>query len=387
MNILITGGGIANKGAQAMLFITVEQMQKRFPQDRVIVLTVTDSDFSNYRFDVKRVSLYAIKYIAKSINILKLALHRVNPKQIIDIENVFRNARLLVDISGYALGSNWADGIVDYYLSCFECAKRFDVPVYIMPQSFGPLDYPKDSVMMKRIASTMAYPKIIYAREKEGYDMLTERFELKNVRTSCDMVLRTQSASPLNIYKRLPQEIRLPNIGNNSVAIIPNVRICDHIGLDETIRYYCEIAREVLKTGDTLYILHHSSEDAPLCDQIMQSLGANNRVVLLSDDYDCFKYEALVQRFDYIIASRYHAIVHALKNCVPCIAVGWATKYHELLTLFDLQEYVFDVRDEVGENDFQESIANMNATYKVCANRIRKIMEGIQQNDLFDCIG
>lgn len=383
MNIIITGGGISNKGAQSMLFIATEQLKRRYPDDKIVVMTLSNSGFDGFKFEVGLISFYALKCVTTPMNWLRRMRYRVKPHQIAAVDTIFREARMLVDISGYALGSNWADATVDYYLSYFECAKKYNVPVYVMPQSFGPFDYPEDSPIMKRIASTMSYPKVIYAREQEGYDLLTQRFGLKNVKTSCDMVLCSKSASPENIYRELPPKRSLPRISENSVAIIPNVRNCDQLGNERTLQYYCAIATEALKSGKTLYIMHHSSEDAPLCVQIVQALGENDRVIHLSEDFDCFEYETLVQKFDYIIASRYHAIVHALKNSVPCIAFGWATKYHEVLELCDLAEYSFDVRGDVVMGEITEAIQSMNQSLDKIKTNLRNVVEHLQQRDLF----
>ena len=41
-NIIITGGELFNKGAQAMTFIAVDEMKKRFPDHQILVLSEMD---------------------------------------------------------------------------------------------------------------------------------------------------------------------------------------------------------------------------------------------------------------------------------------------------------------------------------------------------------
>ena len=41
-NIIITGGELFNKGAQAMTFITVDEIKKRFSDHRILVLSEMD---------------------------------------------------------------------------------------------------------------------------------------------------------------------------------------------------------------------------------------------------------------------------------------------------------------------------------------------------------
>ena len=41
-NIIITGGELFNKGAQAMTFIAVDELKKRFPAHQILVLSELD---------------------------------------------------------------------------------------------------------------------------------------------------------------------------------------------------------------------------------------------------------------------------------------------------------------------------------------------------------
>ena len=49
-----------------------------------------------------------------------------------------------------------------------------------------------------------------------------------------------------------------------------------------------------------------------------------------------------LKQFQFIVASRFHAIVHAFKNGIPCIALGWATKYYDLMKQFGQEQYMLD---------------------------------------------
>ena len=53
--ILITGGNLINKGAQAMTFIAVDEIKRRFPDREVVVISDVDAarsdeELSRYRF-------------------------------------------------------------------------------------------------------------------------------------------------------------------------------------------------------------------------------------------------------------------------------------------------------------------------------------------------
>ena len=75
---------------------------------------------------------------------------------------------------------------------------------------------------------------------------------------------------------------------------------------------------------------------------------------LYRNEFESGEYSLMVRQFDFIIASRFHSIVHAYKEGVPAIIFGWATKYQELAGHFDQSKFVFDITDK--PNDKFEAI-------------------------------
>jgi len=383
MNILITGGGIANKGAQSMLYITVEQLRKKYPNDKIILLTTAVGDYDNLKLDVSVVNYYTLSALVNGMNEIKKLRRRVFPWKTKKIEGLFTDARLLIDISGYALGSNWHTHIVDLYLLYFECARKYNVPVYVMPQSFGPFNYGNNNAIVKRIKETMSYPQIIYAREKEGYDLMTGTMRLTNVRSSVDMVLLCKSASPANIYINYNARV-LPDIKTNSVAVIPNVRNTDHMEKEIVLGYYKDVIRWLIEHEKNVYIIHHSKEDSSLCAELAGAFRINENMQYLDDEYDCFEYERIVAQFEFIVASRYHAIVHALKNNIPCIAIGWAIKYNELLKLCGLSEFSLNVREPLTKEIIEDTLTKMDLSKEQNKEKIAHAVSDLRKhNELF----
>ena len=91
-----------------------------------------------------------------------------------------------------------------------------------MPQSFGPFKT-FDKSLLKRTKKALEYASTIYARERQGYDLLIEKFKLKNVKISYDLVLNNKSVDLNSVYKNIPMSCDF-NVKTNSIAIIPNVR-------------------------------------------------------------------------------------------------------------------------------------------------------------------
>ena len=76
-----------------------------------------------------------------------------------------------------------------------------------MPQSFGPFTYDqKLNYINKRLSSLLKYPRIIFAREKEGYDAHVNSFNLNNVLLSNDLVLQNTGINWNNIFTYKPEQ-------------------------------------------------------------------------------------------------------------------------------------------------------------------------------------
>lgn len=384
-NIIITGGGMGNKGAQSMTFICVDELKKRYPEDHIVLITLARNDYSKYNFGIQPISYPALKNLIVPVSKIRAFFKRIKKQEIEKIDNLFNNARFLVDISGYALGSNWPEATVDYYLSCIECARKYNVPAYIMPQSFGPFEYAANSELMKRIKDTMAYPNVVFTREEEGYLMLKEIFQLKNLQKSCDMVLKSKEVNPQAIYKDYKHK-KKPIILSNAVAIIPNIRNFGHKDKQIIMSYYKIMIDWLVSNRKMVYILHHSSEDSPICEEIKDLFANEDSVILIREDFDCFEYEDIVKQFDYLIASRYHSIIHALKNDIPCIAMGWATKYVDLLSLFEQKDCILDVRTNITDEQIIMVLMHMEENFKERRQIIKENLCAIQTDNLFDKI-
>jgi colanic acid/amylovoran biosynthesis protein len=255
-----------------------------------------------------------------------------------------------------------------------------------MPQSLGPFEFGADrqklDARMRRLLPTA---KVIFAREQEGYDALVNTYSLNNVRLATDLVLGNKGINLDHVFRVCPF-MELPEIEQDSVAVIPNSMNANISGLETVVAMYAEVVAKLLMLNKTVYLLSHSTMDAALCRTLKAHFQENDAVILLDQDFSCLEFNELVQKFHYLVASRFHSIVHAYKNGIPCIALGWATKYHDLLKLFGQEAYVFDVRNQVSTAAILEAIERMDNSYAAEAAKIRKGLDAVHQENVFDVI-
>lgn len=389
-NIIIAGGGLVNKGAQAMTLISICELKKRFPDHRICLLTWDASPAAQKKhamYDLELLEVPPLKFSQAARDPVKKALYTLRyRKSFTRVDKIYRNTDLLIDVSGYALGSNWSAKVCNDYLDCIEHALAYRIPVYLLPQSFGPFDYSDEAGRAIDARTRRLFPKVkrIFAREQEGYDALVSHYGLTNVSLTHDMVLasRIEDYSPALREKPV---FELPLIPDNSIALIPNVRVGDS-GANDPLAVYTAAIRCALERGVYVYLTYHSTQDRNLCTQLKESFAEDERVVLLDQDHSCMEFNELVKKFRFVVASRFHSIVHALKNGIPCVALGWATKYENLMGLFGQEGYVFDLRKPLDLLMVEKAVVDMAQNWQQEREVICTTLPELQKENVFECI-
>ena len=123
-NIIVSGGNFNNKGAQAMLFITMEEVRRHYPDATLYFDTQEKKiDTSRYFFEqIDREALRnALRFMAKEdslctflFKVLKHAVRFALEKNYyavmgeIKYLKILKRTGMLIDISGYALSSKFS---------------------------------------------------------------------------------------------------------------------------------------------------------------------------------------------------------------------------------------------------------------------------------------
>lgn len=395
---LIVGANFENKGAQSMLFISVDEIKKRNPGAEVYFAGVEVFDDTYFAYhelyyteDSKNIALgnnalpLALKCVIKDA-IKPLFGKRNNLFRFGETKKLFPDLDFIIDVSGFNLGSKWDIQTQEAYIQNIRLAKRYNIPMVMMPQSFGNFNYSKEKAyLLPEIGELLKYPKIIFAREKEGYQMLLDEFHLDNVRLSTDIVLQNTGVDMANIYKKVPA-MRLPEVEKNAVAVIPNKQCFNHGDKESNLKVYKELITHLISAGKMVYIFRHSREDLPICRMIAEQFS-DNEVVLLDNEFSCFEYDEFVKRFYFVICSRFHGAVHAYRNYVPCILLGWAVKYFELAENVGQKKYAFDITaDDFSVNKVITAVDNLNVYLKEEAQTIKCHVIEIQKHNCFEQI-
>ena len=389
--ILITGGELFNKGAQAMTYVTVNEIYARWPEKKIVLLSSGDakrdeSFLSNLTFDVIP-SLRVRDVVALRLRALQKKRIRKDDIVFQKLCLYFDNADALLDISGYALGSNWGADVAFSYLIRIIAAKGYHIPVYLLSQSFGPFEYTGWKKIAVNLLSRhyLKYCKIIMAREEEGRVLLQNQYKLKNVLKTDDIVLESIRLNPDKIYKNIPIEKDI-QIDNPSIAIIPNKKNMIYMQKHDALALYQTIVERVLQHGIKIYLIYHAMEDQSICREIKAGFADNENVIVVENELNCFEFNKIIGQFRFIIASRYHSIVNAYRNGISALVIGWATKYKELLEVYHQEQFQLDVRNGIERQQLINALETMIKSYKENNTTIQSVTSQIQQQNVFDLI-
>ncbi|MBO4904700.1 MAG: polysaccharide pyruvyl transferase family protein [Lachnospiraceae bacterium] len=392
---LITGGGFYSKGAQAMLFVAVDELSTRFPGCDIYA-DINSPSPNNLDFTCVSILPWVWKSFVNPAYIILAQIRRFLRKILTDYHpatswlesrKIVSSVDAIIDISGFALSSQFENASSDHYLDRIEAAKKFNVPVFLLPQSFGPFDYDTDKIRIcKRIKDLLPYPDCIYAREKHGYELLSNEYGMKNVILSPDIVLQNKGVDYSHIYKDFGKKEKAFQLEpGNKVAIIPNHNMYRIGKKDSILSCYKLVINELWSKGYCVYLISHTRMDEEICDDIAAALEGKT-LYRISSELKVWEFESLITNFDFVICSRYHGIVHSIKNGVPVISLGWAVKYDELMSLFDQQQYNLDVRNDEDMSRVTEVLKDMEINYRDNSSVIKSKLSQYQSKGCFDTI-
>ena len=114
---------------------------------------------------------------------------------------------------------------------------------------------------------------------------------------------------------------------------------------------------------------------------IKERFADDGRVVFIDHVMASFNYESFISDFDYIIASRYHSIVHAYRGGTPAIIIGWSEKYDDIAKAFDQSDYIYDLKGNV---DIMDMINKIESNYLHEREHIKSLFQDIQKHSCYE---
>ena len=394
MNYLITGGEFNNKGAEAMTLTAIKNIYENDKNARIymfmgivrppfeLIVPLAYVHVPHWMFlklsgkSLKGYIWVCIKDVIKAF----LPGYSNRPDSIKRSLAILKSIDFCIDVSGYAFGSKWSDEHNRNWLDWLAIAVKFSKSTYLMPQSFGPIEFEGDDIpdLARQVFSKC---KHIYAREKTGLECLN-KLGVECIRMPDSVLLEKDFVAPLIIrnYGQYEETIKLAR--DRNVAIIPNRRLMDFGGIeyDKLMNFYFEVIDRLCAQYD-IYLVAHAGEDLEICRVIKERYVRVDSVRLIDHVMFSFNYEMFVKKMDFIIASRYHSIIHAYKEHTPAVILGWSDKYSGVAEDVCQQNYLIDISEYDRALNIVEK---MRENYESESTVIRERTKMLQEQSCYD---
>ena len=397
VKILIRGGNLINKGAEAMLLTTVNQLKKRsdnvdfyvFPLDYEIgsykKLGIHEMSYKN---DKKSILFYFLKRFYR----LSIPYLRMGKMDVLNQIDICRNFDGIIDISGYNYGDYWGvSGFKGLTIWLKKFNKRNNKFYILMPQAFGPFT---QEDFNKYFDSFFANSELIFARDPQSYNYLdSKKANSQNLKLYPDMVFSFSEEDRTSVDIKEKQQLLFGYAPNIHVKKIIDEKFYEGKyyeliaeDFDKIFEKYPKSKIQLIST-ETFPDKIKKFDDAGICQNIYDKSNQKEKIDIVnsySSSEDIYKQ---IKNCDLLIGSRFHSIIFALSLNIPVIVIGWSHKYEELMKDYDLTQFIMP-NEMVGTGKLVSFINEIEKDYSNIESQIRKISEKnkTKNKEMFDTI-
>lgn len=326
-HILLTGVEFNNQGAHLMMQAAAEQVRERFGAIPVVARSNGNRDQKNFG---------GVAALAP-MTVYRRMGHLGRPNVAARLSNftgfVFPSEiDAVFDASGFAYADEWQHEPLGKRADYLEYWASNDVPVYMLPQAFGPFVHTAEPSRRAIMAS-----RIVMARDNES------RLHVEQlIPGASTQVLQFPdfTGAVQGVFPKSHEAYR------GMVPIIPNWNIVKRASNDSEksayIRNLAALAEHISKRGLRPYGLSHEGDkDVHVLEAVRKELDPSKEFPIVSG-LNGIALKGLISSAPLIVSGRFHAIVSALTSGTPAVIHGWSHKYKHLADEFSSSEMMVD---------------------------------------------
>ena len=362
VTIAITAASYSgNKGAAAMLQSSISQLKERYGSRLHVYLMSVYPQQDRMQCPHTFVTIVPTQpqrllFLAFPCAVLYKILGWCPPVRTFLLKNeilkTYKNTDLVIDEAGSAFSDSRGWILNTYAFVCAAVPMLMGVPVVKYSQALGPFHNGYNRFLAKWILPKM---QLIAARGRFTYEHLRAIGIHRQVRLYADgaFTMPAKKASKPFVQKGCG----LAKSGHIAALSISSVveRKCKKAGIS-----YCNIMAEFIayltSQGYQVYMFANAARmhsKKPRNNDLMtgdavaqayQKLGIGNDGAFIWEhkELDAEEIRERIGQCEFLIASRFHAMVFALAEQVPVMLIGWSHKYQEVMEQFGLGEYATD---------------------------------------------
>jgi colanic acid/amylovoran biosynthesis protein len=349
MTFMLFGAGFGNKGAQLMLLTASTWIQDNFPDSTICMSAAkaSASDAAEYNIELlKEFVLHTgadertFRLSWSMPGLYRFARKLKGHKMAATSSTSWKDVDVVIDLSGLAYSEKWGKNPVVNLKWLTGKAKKDGKLYILMPQAFGPFT---DEALRGTMAEAVNNVSMTFARDSESYSTLLALPGVVKEKVF-------QSPDLTHFLNVEPAPVYLAGRTKEYFVIVPNARMLDKAGADWKEKYVGIVEKMAMRTLEAtdldLLLMTHSTNGGQ-DHQLVEELYA--KIALLyadrthkSIEKDPIKLKSLLKSGQFVIASRFHALVSALSSGTPCIGTSWQHKYRLLFHEYNIEDYLLE---------------------------------------------
>lgn len=317
--IEIHGTGVHNRGAELMAIAISEKILSRYPHAKIVVPSTFghQADIKRYGFSTTLILESKKKSYIYSLVMGFLSGNIVNPAKV----------DVVLDASGFAFSDQWGSGAARKLATKMGRSFRNKQLFILLPQALGPFHQSDVKQWCMKLFSRASR---IFARDTQSYE------NIKGLITDQNKLIQSPDFT-IQVSALKKENIQLPN---NFVAIVPNIRMLDKLENSDAYLNFLKksVDNLIQQNMNPIFVIHDGCEDKKVIDYLGQEYS--HIPTLQDEDPRVLKW--ILGQADFVIASRFHALVSSLSQGIPCIGAGWSHKYPELFNDFNTSDTLLE---------------------------------------------
>ena len=365
MRVVVVGVGFANKGAEAMLKTLRAELGRRVGPLEVVVWDTAPAEVAlaeRCGFEwvtstapagrVAKVG-WLVRQCMRHPAVVRPGIGGTSALALLIRAKGFEMLQkvgpydAVLDASGFAYGDELGVHAMTLTEPLARSAGSSGRPYVFLPQAWGPFAEHK---VARAITSLLELPgAFAYARDNVSLGHLAGvcGIDHRDAMPRQDTAFAFAGAGD-DVGVRI-----LTNLGHTQsrpvVGLAPNVRAyrrASDVMRGEYLSGLVTLGRTAIDELDCDVLLaaneikpgRRDEDDRGLCELVAHEIDRPGRVLQSHDELTAEESKSVIGRCDFVFASRYHSLVFALSQGVPCAALGWTHKYAELLRPFGLEK-------------------------------------------------
>lgn len=327
--IEIRGVGFVNKGAELMLQAIKHKIKDLDPNIRLVM----EVDYGKGLTQAKELAMRLeqeglfIKPVGRWRRLNIPFLFSLIPQGIRGRRRFVLESEIdvVLDGSGFAFGDSWGANFAKKRLTnSIEKWSQQGKKIILLPQAFGPFE---NSDVLTEVQKIGKYADLLIARDSSSYQHLTKALP------NNEKILQYPDFT--NILECKPPHDFDPH--KLQVAFIPNFKMGNVKGGIEGYKKLLAKAIELTQSMgfSPFFLIHEGIKDELIANEVTKAL---KKPIPIVKNKNAIEIKGIIGSCYAVITSRFHGLVSALSQGVPCLATTWSHKYMRLMEDYQYSE-------------------------------------------------